>query len=252
MSAGALAARKPGILAAFLRRNFYFTMALVISASVIYGFAQTFAAGIIHPPYPRPRILHVHAAVFVGWLALFITQTALIRSRNVRLHRTIGTFGLALGVLIPILALVVSLTIDRMDIQHNILHRPQFLTVQLNDIIGFSVLFPLAAWLRRKPEYHRRLMFLATCYLTDAGFDRWPMLNPVFAQSPALGYATAYLMVDTLVVAGIARDWIVDRKVGVVYRYALPFFLLTQATTLALYTTAPVWWISLCHRMIGA
>lgn len=227
-------------------------MALVISASIIYGFAQTIDAGIIHPPFPRPWILYFHAIVFTTWLAIFITQTALIRSHNVRLHRTLGTFTLALGALIPIVALAVSLTMDRLNIQHNVMHDPQFLAIQLNDIVGFSVLFALAAWLRRKPEYHRRLMFLAICYLTDAGFGRWPMFGPVFARSATLGFAVTYLVVDSLVLCGIARDWIVDRKVGIVYRYALPFFFATQATALALYATTPAWWIAFCHALIGA
>ncbi len=118
-------------------------MALVISASIVYGFAQTFAAGIIHPPYPRPWILHLHAIAFSTWLAIFIAQTALIRNRNVRLHRTLGTFGLAFGAMIPVVALAVSLTMDRLDIQHSLMHHPQFLAIQLNDIVGFSVLFAL-------------------------------------------------------------------------------------------------------------
>lgn len=252
MSAGALAAPKSRLFADFLRRNFYFTMALVISASIVYGFAQTFAAGIIHPPYPRPWILHLHAIAFSTWLAIFIAQTALIRNRNVRLHRTLGTFGLAFGAMIPVVALAVSLTMDRLDIQHSLMHHPQFLAIQLNDIVGFSVLFALAALLRRKPEYHRRLMFLAICYLTDAGFDRWPMFGPIFERSATLGFAVTYLVVDTLVLCGIARDWIVDRKVGVVYRYALPFFFATQATALTLYAAAPAWWVALCHTLIGA
>lgn len=252
MSAQAVATPKRGVFAEFLRRNFYFTMALVISAAIVYGFSQTFVAGIVNPPYPRPWILFVHATVFTGFLALLIVQTGLIRSRNVRLHRTLGTFGLAFGALIPIVALGVSLTMDRMDIQHNLMHHPQFLAVQFNDIIGFSVMFGLAALLRRRPEYHRPLMFLAVCYLADAGFDRWPMLTPLFVRLPVLGYAAGYLLVDVLVAAGIARDWIVDGKVGIVYRYALPFFAATQVTMLALYVSAPPWWVAFCRMLIGA
>lgn len=45
---------------------------------------QPYSTRLIHPPSPRPVILYVHAALSAGWIVLFITQTALICTRNVK------------------------------------------------------------------------------------------------------------------------------------------------------------------------
>lgn len=44
-----------------------------------------------------PLIVHFHAAVFVGYLALFTTQVALIRNQRLDIHRKLGTAGAALA-----------------------------------------------------------------------------------------------------------------------------------------------------------
>jgi len=55
----------------FLQNYFYFTMALLIPAIVVFGFSFTIGRNLIHPAIPRPTILYVHAAVFSGWLVFF-------------------------------------------------------------------------------------------------------------------------------------------------------------------------------------
>ena len=71
-------------------RYFYFTMSLVIAVVVIYGFSHTINENLFHPAYPRPFVLYLHAAIFTGWVVLLITQSALIRTRNLRLHRNLA------------------------------------------------------------------------------------------------------------------------------------------------------------------
>ena len=67
---------------------FYFTMSLLITGIVIYGFSHTVNSNLFHPDMPRPWILWVHGALFSGWLLFFILQSALMRTHNVRIHRT--------------------------------------------------------------------------------------------------------------------------------------------------------------------
>src|SRR5260370_33818084 len=88
-----------------LDQYFYFFMSLLIPAVVVYGFSFTVGNNLIHPAFPRPLILYVHAAVFSGWLVFFMLQSALVRTHNVHWHRRIGWFGVALGVVIPVLGI---------------------------------------------------------------------------------------------------------------------------------------------------
>jgi hypothetical protein len=237
---------------AWLRRNFYFAMALLIVAVVICGFSRTFANDLVYPPYPRPWILYLHATLFPLWVLLFVTQTALVRSRNVALHQRIGIFGLALGALLPIVAIATAIIMDRLHIAHNEQNDffPPFFIVHINDQIGFVVLFVLGAINRKKnPELHKRLMFIATCVLTDAAFDRIPAFRD---QHPAAALAFAFACLDALILCGALRDWLVDKRVHPVYRYALPALAAGQILTTVIFASAPPWWLAISHAIIGA
>ena len=61
-------------------------MSLLISGIVVYGFSYTINENLIHPAVPRPFLLCVHATIFFGWLVFFILQSALVRTRNVKVH----------------------------------------------------------------------------------------------------------------------------------------------------------------------
>lgn len=238
-------------LTRWLSKDFYFTMALVIVAVVFYGFSQTFSKQLEHPPYPRPWILYVHATVFPLWILLFLTQTALARAGRFALHQKIGPFGLALGALLPIVAISTAIVMDRLHAIHGEQPDffPPFFSVHINDETAFVVLVALAALWRNRPAFHSRLMFVATCILTDAPFSRFP----AFQAAPFwITLAIAYACSDALILCGVARDWLLGRTVHVVYRVALPALVAGQAAATTLYAIAPAWWLAISHRIIGA
>jgi hypothetical protein len=101
-------------------------------------------------------------------------------------------------------------------------------------MLCFGVSFALGIRWRRQPERHRRLMLIATCALTAAGFGRFPE----WLLPPALFYAG----VDALILLGVTRDLVVDRRVHPVYLVALPVLIVGQ--TIVTYTAlhqVPFW-----------
>ncbi len=177
-----------------IEKYFYCFMSVFIAVVVFYGFSFTVNKNLVHPAIHRPWILWMHGIVFSGWLFFFILQSALVRARSVRWHKNVGWFGVALGVGIFALGISTTLTMARFDTQQ--LHREvtNLLAIPLWDIGCFAVCFaPPIAW-RKKLEYHRRLMLLATCALSAAGWGRLPILRP----------GTFYAGVDFLIVLGVA------------------------------------------------
>jgi hypothetical protein len=71
-------------------RNFHLAVALTVMLIVGIGFGRTVNANLFHPPSPRPWILHLHVALFTGWVLLYGTQAVLVRSRRVAWHRRLG------------------------------------------------------------------------------------------------------------------------------------------------------------------
>jgi hypothetical protein len=233
----------------FLNRYFYFSMSLLIAAVVIYGFSHTVDHNLIHATPPRPWILWLHGAVFSGWLVFFIFQSALVRTGNVKLHRLTGWFGAALGVLIPVLGIWTAIVMHRFEFIY--FHaeavqlpptgaNPTFFAIQTIDILSFTIFFWLGIYWRKKPEYHRRLMLVATCVLTAAAFGRMPMVSHMWF----------YAGVDALVLLGVARDLIVNRRIHVVYRYALPALIVCQIFAVRIWLHQPAWWVSVTNAII--
>jgi hypothetical protein len=220
---------------------FYFAMSLLMTAVVVSGFSLTMGARIIHPKTAPPPILYVHAFVFYGWLAFFIFQSALIRTHNVRLHRTAGWFGVALGVVIPVLGISTAITMNRMKMMadpHS--DAAAFMLVPFNDVACFTTAFALAIYWRKKPEYHRRLVLIASCALTAAGWGRFPGFFQNFF----------YVGVDALIFLGVVRDWIVNRRVHVVYKYALPAFMVAQTFVMYTVATSQSYWLKISHAIL--
>ena len=220
---------------------FYFIMSLLITGIVIYGFSQTVNQNLFHPDLPRPWILWVHGALFSGWLLFFILQSALIRTRNVRAHRSLGWFGAAMGAAIAVVGISTSIIMARYEIRyHHATDAPAFLIVPFLDVTCFAIAFALAIYWRRKPEYHRRLMLVATCLLTSAAFGRFPT---------HLREHWFYAGVDLLIVIAILRDLIVSR-VHPVYLYALPALIVAQTFAVHLYITAAPGWVNIANAIL--
>ena len=98
-----------------------------------------------------------------------------------------------------------------------------FLIIPFDDIAAFATCITLAVAWRQKPELHRRLIFIATCLLTDAAFARFdfifdPHFSPVnrdINPSPAGHFQDImYLQHGHMHIPGSASAPEIDRTVG--------------------------------------
>ena len=125
------------------RSKIYVGLALMIAAIVLVGFSRSFY-GTLVTNASHPWIIHVHAAVYVGWLALLIAQTVLAARGDIATHRRVGKFGIAYGALVWILGLVVSVTMPVINVHSGLwpMERgEQFLAIPLGDMVLFGGFF---------------------------------------------------------------------------------------------------------------
>ena len=238
----ALTATERSVGVRFLDRYFYFSMSMLIAAVVVWGFGHTIDHNLIHASPIPPFILTIHSIVFPGWVLFFIVQSALVRSRNVRLHRALGWFGVALAVAIVVVGFLTARGMDRFLLTQPDAPFPMraFMIIQLTDLACFAVPFALAIYWRRRPEYHRRTVLVASCALTDAAFSRFPHMPLVW--SPA--------GVVFLILLGVVRDFIVNRRVHKVYLYVLPLYIAIQIVSVQTYTHGAHWWLRIADRLL--
>jgi hypothetical protein len=229
-----------------LDRYFYFAMSLLVAVITVFGFSFTINSNLLHPAKPRPVLLWFHAAAFSAWVVLFIVQSALIRTRNVRLHRALGVLGAVLGGIMVPLGIATSVIMGRFHIHQ--LHEAATgyeapLISPFYDMAAFGILLGLAIYWRRTPDLHRRLMLMATCGLTTAAIARFPIL--------AIQNDYNYVCVDSLILLGVFRDLILDRRVHKAYLYAVPILAVSQSLMMYVFLNAPPWWIRIAHEILG-
>lgn len=227
----------------FLSRYFYLCMSLVLAALVISGFSRTVTANLFHANPPRPLLLWIHGAAFSTWVVFFIAQSALVRARKVSVHRLLGRFGAGLAAVMVVLGFTIAVVMTRFDTV--VLHQKgvdAFLSIPFADMIIFGSCMAMAIHWRKKPEYHRRLVFIATCQLMDAAIGRFDFMFDHNLFFPAL---------DCLILLGMARDWLVDERVHKVYLYALPAMIVVQSFATYAWRVNPGWWAGITHAILG-
>lgn len=228
-------------LVAFLNRYFYFSMSLLLAAIVVYVFSQTVNEDLLHASPVPPGILWVHSIVYPGWVLFFIAQSGLVRTRNMRVHRALGWFGVALAVTMVVVGYVTVIDMDRFirDREHYAPIVP-FTIVQLADLPFFAATFAAAILYRRQPEFHRRLMLVTYCSLVGAAFSRFPHM-PIAMTS---------ICAEALVLLGVIRDGIVNHRVHKAYLYTLPVMVVYQNVAIAIYRAAPPWWMHVANWLL--
>jgi hypothetical protein len=224
-------------------RYFYFAMSLLFAAIVIWGFSHSINDNLFHPAIRRPFLLWIHGAAFSGWVAFYIIQSLLVRTRKVRWHRFLGWFGVGLAAIMVPLGIAIAVIMGHFDkYQLHVSDADTFLSVPFGDMVLFPICVGLAIYWRKNPELHRRLLFISTCGLLDAPFGR---IDFIFNNS------LFFACVDGVILLGVVRDLLVNRRIHIVYRVALPLMMVFQGFVVYLWRGAPAWWLRIGQAILG-
>lgn len=236
-------ARTPKRFKMFLGRYFYLCMSLVMATLVVAGFSRTVDANLFHANPPRPFLLWMHGAAFSTWVVFFVVQSALVRVQKVSVHRALGWFGAALASVMVVLGFTIAVVMARFD--GVVLHQPNaeaFISIPFLDMIVFGTCMGLAIYWRKRPEYHRRLIFIASCHLMDAAIGRFDFIFNHNLFFPGL---------DCLIMLGMVRDRITDGRINKVYLYALPPLVVLQSVAVYVWRANPWWWQRVTSVIMG-
>jgi uncharacterized membrane protein len=200
-------------------RNFYLSMGIVCTLIVFVGFSPSyFLRTVMEPPRSAPPIsiyIHLHAAVFISWLALFITQTALVKADRRDLHRRLGILGLVIAIALLTLNMVTVLNAIGSG-RTAIPPIPRlFLAFSSSAVAAGFILTGL--YFRRSRDVHKRFMLLATIGMIGPAINR---ITANFEMLNALGIHRRWFSVGTallLIGAGMLNDYMRRRRVHPAY-----------------------------------
>ena len=79
------------VLSARLRdRRFYLFITILSAALVFAGFAHTFFLNSFCAKLQLPSLWVVHGVAFSGWIVILLTQSVLVSTKQIRLHKKLG------------------------------------------------------------------------------------------------------------------------------------------------------------------
>ena len=221
--------------AARRERVFFGGMTIAMLATVIAGFGPTYYfSSVSASAVELTPALHVHGAAFTTWMVLLVVQSSLISAGRVDVHRRLGVAGAVLGACMMVLGAYVAVTRFRAGV---LTLGPDFpvgmlLAIALATIVVFPVLFGSALVLRRRTDFHKRLVLLATMELVLAAVARLPVIS-------SLGPPAFFGVTDLFVVALVVYDLYTRGRIHPATLWGGLFFIASQPLRLAIGFSGP-------------
>jgi hypothetical protein len=167
-------------------RLFWVGMAVLLTAIVFVGFWPTYFGVVVlgqeavdFGVMEISGVIHLHATVFVGWMALLLTQTGLVAWGRTKTHTTLGQYGAAFGIVVFGVGAFMTVSQWQTAVGKDVLTWAQAPFVAWHSWVGilqFAILLGLGYRFRIRPEAHKCYMVLATAVLVLAATSRMRLL----------------------------------------------------------------------------
>lgn len=193
------------------RPSFHFWITVVMALFVFGGFATTYWIPVARGAIPFPPIVHLHGVVFSLWMVMLVVQSLLVNVRNVPLHRSLGTFGIALATAMIVLSFQITVMFGHFALADPMPDYYILMYLGIAAVLSFATQFTLAMRNTRRPEYHRRLILLATLPILPPGINRLYMAIWQLDRAPILA---TYLTMDAMALAILMHDLTSMKKVS--------------------------------------
>lgn len=157
--------------------SFYVTMAAIFAVVAFAGFAPSYWLRLPSGTFTGSPMLHLHGLLFSLWTLYFLSQAVLVSRGKLRSHKAWGLAGISLATAMVLVGLTVAVTglSRRIELGFGDEARA-FAVVPFTSALLFGglVAFAMANW--RNPEWHKRLMLVATASLLQPAIARFIFL----------------------------------------------------------------------------
>lgn len=183
--------------------SFYLVYGVVGLLVVMLGFGYTYAAPIARGEFAAPWFVHFHGVSSFTWVLMVIGQAALVKAGRTRWHRTAGQIALPLGVVIWASGIATAVWAASRDISEQGSAATSALAGTVSGLSIFVLLVGAAMVSRKRSDWHKRLILLATIHVLWPAFFRLRHWLPAVPDPEIwLGLVLAY----SPIIVAIARD----------------------------------------------
>ncbi|UZK66175.1 hypothetical protein [Sphingomonas sp. M1-B02] len=159
--------------------RFFLTMAIAMALTIVAGFSVQVAMG--RSTFAAPPLVHFHAFVFFGWVVIYVAQNVLVTRGSMALHRRLGWLAAGWASAMVVVGIYTTVTMVRFASSPFFFRPAYFLVMNSLSVIAFAGLVAAAIALRRRTEWHRRLLFCGMAILTGPALGRLlplPLMMP--------------------------------------------------------------------------
>ena len=160
----------PHVAAPREQTRFFFVMALVMALVIVGGFTLQLAMG--RSSFAVPAAYHLHAAVFMGWIGIYLMQHVTALRGQWAWHAGFGRIAYLWIPLMLVFGSVLMVVVARRTGGPFFFHVSEFLWSNMMLLWCFGGLAFWALRRRRYTGWHRRLMLCAMAILTGPGLGR--------------------------------------------------------------------------------
>ncbi|UAK24394.1 hypothetical protein [Sphingomonas nostoxanthinifaciens] len=204
-------------------QSFYLWISLAMAAVIVGGFSTTVPGDFTDTP-ALPLLLHIHGMVFTLWVLLFVAQPAFIARGSLRLHRRLGWVGAGLAAAMVVMGVAATLFAIGHHAVPSFFPPGIFLVMNLIGIAVFGGLVASGILLRRRREWHKRLMLCATISILGPGLGRLLPMGSFGAAAPLVMFAA----ILSFGAAGMIADRVVRGRVHPAYLWGLGVIVLSD------------------------
>jgi len=173
-------------------RRLFLIAAIGFPLLVLTGYFKSYYfSAFFDVPSVANSLVHAHGIVMSVWVLYFVAQVALVRSKNIKLHMSMGMAGIALAALVVIVGLATAYDaqiVRRASPPGSDPH--EFFILPVGDMLLFVIYFAGAIYYRKRPLEHKSLMLMTAINFLPAALFRIPIVPPDYAILFAFGTPT--------------------------------------------------------------
>jgi hypothetical protein len=171
-------------------RKLFLITAIAFPLVILAGYFRSYYFSAFFPEarHIPTNLVHLHGLVMSVWVLYFTAQAFLIRTKNIKLHMTLGAAGVVLAALVVVVGMATA--IDAQLIRRTApggLEPNSFFILPTVDMLLFVILFAGAIYYRKRPTEHKSLMFLTVINFLPPALFRIGNIPPDYVILWAFG-----------------------------------------------------------------
>ena len=204
---------------------FYLGFGLVGLGVIALGFGITYGAPMVRRTFAAPWFVHLHGAAALGWVLLVIAQAQLVRGRRTPFHRRLGQSELPLALLAWSSGIATGHWAAVRDLPQQGTMATSSLGGTVSGLSLYLLLVIAAIAARRRPDWHKRLVMLATIQVLWPAFFRLRHWMPD-VPNPDIWFA--FVLAYSPILVAAVRDYRRSGAIHPVWLYVAPALVAEQ------------------------